>query len=85
MEWYWIVLLTIIGVHFINAMLVAVTEITKSKLDDEYLVLFMCFLVWFPIYIALYPRRALKIYNRQRDYYKKNGISRMAYILGKRR
>lgn len=82
MAWYWIVLLSVVGVHFLNTIIVLICQ-ALNKLEGDY-VCFMCFTVWFPLYILTYPYREIKEYNFSSGYYKEHGISKIAFLFGKR-
>ena len=77
MEWYWIVLLTIAGVHLINT-------IVCNVFDEETATYICCGPVWFICWALFYPIRASRRYNSLSSYYRKNGISKIAFIFGKR-
>ena len=82
MAWYWIVLITVIGVHFINFLIVWVFESSHHDTDDA--IPIMCFLVYYPFYFLCYPVRAIIKYNSSIGYFQKHKISRVAYLFGKR-
>ena len=77
MEWYWIVLLTITGAQLINT-------IFFSILDEEPAVYVACGWVWFIGYALFYPVRAIRTYNSSSGYYQKHGVSKIAFLFGKR-
>ena len=82
MAWYWIVLLTIICVHLINIIIVAICE--KLNIRESDYICFLCFTIYIPLYILAYPLRAISEYNHLSGYYKKHGINKVSYLFGKR-
>jgi len=83
MEWYFIVLLTIISVHIFSVIIILVAEKCGNPSEGFYQIL-SCFSVYIPLRIIFYPQRAMYRYSSSIDYYKKHGISRLAYFFGKR-
>jgi hypothetical protein len=82
MAWYWIVLLTVVGVHAVNTVIVLVQ--TERGKDTDDIVYLLALTVWMPLFIPAYPIRAIGTYNRASAYFQKRGISKIAYLFGKR-
>jgi hypothetical protein len=82
MAWYWIVLLAVVSVHAVNTVMGIIAETSKG--DERNVMPFMCLTVWFPLWILTYPVRAVIRYNNSSGFYTKRGISKMAYLFGKR-
>ena len=82
MKWYWIVALSIIGVHLFNVIVVIITDALRK--DSDVCIPYMAFTVWILIIIFTYPIRTILHYNSSIGYFKNHGISRIAYLFGKR-
>lgn len=83
MEWYWISLITLGVWWVIGIVFVCVIENSKHLLDD-YLVIF-CAGLLFPIaWVLFYPLRSWNSYKLWGKDYKKNNISFIKYLFGKR-
>jgi len=82
MKWYWIVSLSIIGVHLFNAIVVIIADTLRK--DSGVCIPYMAFTIWIPIIIFVYPIRTVLHYNFFSVYYRNHGISRLAYLFGKR-
>lgn len=76
MAWYWIVLLTLLGVWTVSVVL--------AQFDEDYTLWWACGLLYPVLYLIFYPIRAVKRYNSGRQYYERHGISKVQYIFGKR-
>lgn len=75
MPWWLIALISVFCVHGVNIVL--------YQIFDDDAVPFMCAIVWFPLWVLLYPLRAWKTYSFSSGFYKKHGISRLAFLFGK--
>jgi len=82
MQWYWIVLITIFVTHVASALFIMWGQ-AKQK-DDTWVLAMTCWSFYFLLLALFYPIRAMKMYSRHKGYYKKYGVSRLAYLLGKR-
>lgn len=78
MEWYWIVIITIIAMEIINTTILGI-------LDEEEIGLYVaCGFVYFLLFVILYPYRTINRYNKSKIYYEKHNISRIQFLFGKR-
>lgn len=77
MKWYIIILLTIC-VHS------AIGTILGVCSKDKWLEYWGIGIIGFILWILLYPVRAWRTYSNSVGYYKKKGISRLQFLLGKR-
>ena len=76
MRWYWIVLITYTVTCVITVIL--------AQFKEDYAFYWAAGLPYLVMYVLFYPVRAWLRYDRYKEYYKKDGISRLQYILGKR-
>ena len=76
MAWYWIVLLTLLGVWTVSVVL--------AQFDEDYTLWWAWGLLYPVLYLIFYPIRAVKRYNRGQQYYERYGNSKVKYIFGKR-
>lgn len=83
MKWYWISLITLCIWWIIGVVFVCIIDNSKH-LADDYLVIF-CAGLLFPIaWVLLYPLRSWNSYKMWKEDYKKNNISFIKYLFGKR-
>ena len=80
LEWYWIVLLTVLGMQVIGCIILAVSAI--CDLDEENMILMLC-PTWVVVWVLSYPIRAMLEYDRDAGI-RRLGISRIAYLFGSR-
>lgn len=76
MEWYWIVLITLVVVWSVSIVL--------AQFDEDYTLYWACGLLYPILMVLFYPVRAWNTYENSKNYYEHNGISRLQYIFGKR-
>lgn len=76
MEWYWVVLITAIAFWAVSIIL--------AQFDEDYTLYWACGLLYPVVYLLMYPLRAINRYDNHKDYYQKNGISKVQYVFGKR-
>lgn len=83
MEWYWISLITLGVWWVIGIVFVYIVENSKHLIDD-YLPIY-CAGLLFPIaWVLFYPLRSWNSYKMWKEDYKKNNISFIKYLFGKR-
>ena len=82
MRWYLIVILTVVGVHAVNFLLDIIADI--FNIDEIELIPFKSLTVFISVCILLYPLYAVCKYKRSCGFYKKHGISMLAFLFGKR-
>jgi hypothetical protein len=82
MPWYWVALITVAAVHFANTLIVALMEICHR--DERDALPFLCAIAWLPALALSYPFRAMRRYSESKGYYQKRGITRLAYMFGRR-
>lgn len=76
MAWYYIVAITVFTYWIIGTVWAVINEDT---------VVYWAVGLAYPIVrVIFYPVRAIKRYNSAYAYYEKHGISKMAYLFGKR-
>ncbi|MCL1924547.1 MAG: hypothetical protein FWF50_03065 [Defluviitaleaceae bacterium] len=59
MQWYYIVMFTVVGVHVFNFFVAIILE-TLKKGKEENLLMLSTFTIAFPLWVLLYPVRAYK-------------------------
>lgn len=55
-----------------------------AQFSEEKALLFATCFVFMTLRFLFYPCRSLKAYSRSEEYYRKHGISKIAYLFGKR-
>lgn len=76
MEWYWVVLITLVTIWTVSVIL--------AQFDEDYTIWWACGLLYPVLYFLFYPIRAINRYNGSRKYFEKHGITKVQYVFGKR-
>ena len=84
MAWYWISLITLCVWWTIGIVFICIVDSNPKTISEDCLAIF-CMGLLFPIaWVLLYPIRAWNSYKIWKEDYKKNNISFIKYLFGKR-
>lgn len=76
MPWYVVSIITVCCFWVVSVVL--------SQIDEDYVIYWAVGLLYPILKVILYPAIAINRYNNEREYYEKNGITKLQYVFGKR-